>query len=89
LRLLVIVTPGASSDKLVGRHGAGWKVRLAAVPERGRANAALVALLADALRVDRRSVRVVAGHAARRKVLEIDDLPEEEVAWRLEAAARR
>src|SRR5215218_11368626 len=69
LRLLVTLTPGASSNTIVGRHGDGWKVRIAAAPERGRANAALVRLLADALRVERDSVRVVGGASGRRKVV--------------------
>jgi uncharacterized protein (TIGR00251 family) len=89
LRLLVTVTPGASRDELVGRHGEGWRVRVAAAPQRGRANNAVVALLAGALGIDRGSVRVVAGHAARKKVVEIDGLGEEEAGRRLESAARR
>jgi uncharacterized protein (TIGR00251 family) len=88
LRLLVTVTPGASRDKIVGRHDEGWKVRVAAAPQRGRANDAVVALLAEALGVDRGSVRIVAGHAARRKMDEIDGLGEKEAGRRLEAAAR-
>jgi uncharacterized protein (TIGR00251 family) len=89
LRLLLTVTPGAFRDELVGRHGEGWKARVTAAPERGRANDAVVSLLAEALETDRRSVRVVAGHAARHKVVEIDGLDEEEVGRRLDAAARR
>jgi uncharacterized protein YggU (UPF0235/DUF167 family) len=51
---------------------------VAAAPERGRANEALVALLADALEVPRARISVVGGHTARRKILAIDglDLPE-------------
>jgi uncharacterized protein YggU (UPF0235/DUF167 family) len=89
LRLLLSVTPGASRDELVGRHGEGWKARVSAAPERGRANDAVIALLAGVLRIDRGSIRVVAGHAARRKVVEIDGLDEEEAGRRLDAAARR
>jgi uncharacterized protein len=89
LRLLLSVTPGASRDELVGRHGEGWKARVTAAPERGRANDAVIALLAGVLRIDRGSIRVVAGHAARRKVVEIAGLDEEEAGRRLDAAARR
>jgi uncharacterized protein YggU (UPF0235/DUF167 family) len=89
LRLLLSVTPGASRDELVGRHGEGWKARVTAAPERGRANDAVIALLAGVLRIDRGSIRVVAGHAARRKVVEMAGLDEEEAGRRLDAAARR
>jgi uncharacterized protein len=47
---------------------------VAAPPERGRANAALVALLSEMLGVPRSAVRIVAGHAARRKIVEVDGL---------------
>ena len=88
MRLLAILTPGASSNEIVGRHGDGWKVRVAAVPERGRANAALVALLAETLGVPPAAIRVTAGQTYRRKVVEIDGLNEDDVGRRLEAAAR-
>jgi uncharacterized protein len=87
--LAVTVAPGARREELVGRHGDGWKVRVTAMPERGRANDAVVVLLADALGVSSEAVRVVAGHGSRRKVVEIDDLGEEEAGRRLDAAARR
>ena len=75
---MVTVSPGASRTELVGRHGDGWRARVAAAPERGRANEALVALLADALDVPRARISVVRGQTARRKILAIDglDLPE-------------
>lgn len=77
------VSPGANRSELVGRHGDGWRARIAAPPERGRANDALCKLLGDALRVPTRSVRVVAGHTARAKVIEIDDLEPAEIERRL------
>jgi uncharacterized protein (TIGR00251 family) len=86
-RITITVSPGAARTELVGRHGDGWKVRVAAAPERGRANAALVDLLAEALALPRDRIRVVSGHASRRKLVEIGDLDAEEVGRRLEAAA--
>jgi uncharacterized protein len=71
-RISVTVSPGAARTELVGRYGDGWKARIAAPPERGRANDALVELLADALAVPRSSVRVASGLAAKRKVVEVD-----------------
>jgi uncharacterized protein len=68
---------------LVGRHGDGWKVRVAAPPERGRANEALVSLLASVLEVPASSVRVVGGQRGRAKVVEVDSLELGEVERRL------
>jgi uncharacterized protein (TIGR00251 family) len=82
-RISVTISPGASRSELVGRHGNGWRARIAAPPERGRANDALCNLLAAALSVPRNSVHVVAGQSARAKVLEIDGLDAAEIERRL------
>jgi uncharacterized protein len=82
-RIKVTVSPGAGRTALVGQHGGGWKARVAAPPERGRANDALVELLAEALAVPRSSVRVVSGLAAKTKVVEVDGLTAVEAEQRL------
>jgi uncharacterized protein YggU (UPF0235/DUF167 family) len=64
-------------------------VRIAAPPERGRANEALAALLAAALDVPVVSVRVVGGHRGRSKVVEIDDLDLGEIERRLTRVSSR
>ncbi len=74
------VSPGAKGTELVGRHGDGWRARVAAPPQRGRANAELEALLAETLGVPRASVRVVAGRASRDKVVEVKGLAPTEIA---------
>jgi uncharacterized protein (TIGR00251 family) len=79
-RISVTLSPGAKRTELVGRHGDGWKARVAAPPEGGRANHALVALLAAELDVPRDRVSVVAGRTSRRKLVEIDGLDSVEVA---------
>lgn len=81
------VSPGASRTELVGRHGAGWRARIAAAPERGRANEALCKLLADVLDVPRSSIRVVGGQTARAKIVEVDGLQPAEVERRLARGA--
>ena len=51
-RVRLRVSPGADTE-LAGRHGDGWKVRVAAPPERGRANDAVLDLLAERLGLPR------------------------------------
>jgi hypothetical protein len=58
-------------------------VRVSAAPERGRANQAVVALLASRLRVPRASLSVVSGHTARDKVIELRGLDADEAERRL------
>jgi uncharacterized protein len=83
-RLRLRVSPGATRTELVGRHGPAWKVRVSAAPERGRANDAVVALLARRLRVPRSSLSLVSGHTGRDKVVELQGLDEVEAERRLE-----
>jgi uncharacterized protein YggU (UPF0235/DUF167 family) len=82
-RIVVTVSPGASRTELVGRHGEGWKARVAATPERGRANEALLDLLAGALDLPRHRLAVVAGRTARRKIVEVAGLDLDEISRRL------
>lgn len=60
------------------------KLRVSAPPERGKANAAVEALLAEALGLSRENVRIVAGHGSARKIVEIAGLSETDVRARLE-----
>jgi hypothetical protein len=87
-RLQLRVAPGSRSGRVVGRHGGGWKVSVQAAPERGRANEAVLLLVAHALGVPRRDVRVVAGRAGRDKVVALDGIGPNEADRRLAAAAR-
>jgi uncharacterized protein (TIGR00251 family) len=82
-RLRLKVSPGAARTEVTGRQGDAWKVRVAAAPERGRANDALVRLLAERLDVPRSAVSVVSGHAARDKVVELRGLDRDEAERRL------
>ncbi len=86
-RLAVRVHPGARRPGLAGWMDDGTlKVAVAAPPEGGRANAAVVALLAAALGVPRRQVSVARGASSRGKTIEIDGLDGAEVRRRLDAA---
>ena len=85
-RLRVRVASGARSSAIVGRHGDAWKVRVAAAPERGRANDAAVDVIASALGVERSNVRLVGGAAARDKVFELTGISRAEAERRLALA---
>lgn len=84
LRLRVV--PGATRPGVVGRHGDAWKIRVSAPAEDGRANDAVLDLLARTLDLPRRDLRLSVGSASRDKVVLLDGLTEEAVATRLAAA---
>ena len=81
------MAPGASRAGVVGRHGDAWKLRVAAPPEGGRANDAVIRLLADTLAVPRASVTLVSGHGARDKIVELTGLEPGQIERRLTSAA--
>lgn len=77
--LRVAVVPNARRTGADGLHDGALRVRLAAQPVEGQANARLLAWLAAELGCARRAVRLQRGDAARRKAVEID-LPAAAVA---------
>ena len=81
LSLVVRLTPKGGRDAIDGLETMGdgkavLKARVRAVPEDGKANAALVELLAKALRVPRSAVSVATGQTSRVKMLEISGDPD-------------
>ena len=85
--LRVRVQPGARLTGLVGWMADGTlKLKVSAPPEAGRANRAVVELLAGVLGVREGAVRVVRGQSARAKTVEVDGLEEGIVAARITAA---
>lgn len=76
------VQPGAARTEFVGEHGGRLKLRLAAPPVKGKANAALVEFLAGYFNVPKRSVRIAAGHKSRRKRVVIEG-----AEWKTPSAA--
>lgn len=92
------LTPRASRDAIGGFQAGGGDgrargdvlvVRVTAPPVDGRANDALLRLLARALDLPPSALRLVAGESARSKVVEVAGLEETEVRRRLEAASTR
>ncbi len=65
--LPVKVVPNASRDRVVGLLGDALKVAVSAPPEKGKANKAVAAVLAEALSLPTRQVRLVSGAASARK----------------------
>ncbi len=79
----VLVVPGASRSAVVGLHGDVLRVRVAAPPERGKANRAVCAVIAAALGIKRGDVHVVSGPTHRRKTLAVQGLEPAAVRARL------
>ncbi|HKT45108.1 MAG TPA: DUF167 domain-containing protein [Gaiellaceae bacterium] len=86
-RLRLRVSPGSGRAEFVGRYGDAWKVRVTAAPEHGRANDAVLRLVADTLAVPLASVAIVSGHGARDKIIELTGVGPGLVERRLASAS--
>lgn len=70
LRFKVRVLTRASRTEIAGVHGDALKIRVAASPVEGAANAELITLLAKQLRLPKSAISIVRGLKGRDKVLE-------------------
>ncbi len=84
VELAVHAQPGAGRTQVVGRHGDALKVRVAAPPERGRANEAVAALLVESFGLTTKQVTLVAGETSRSKRFRLDGVEPDAVAKRLD-----
>ena len=75
----VHVQPGAGRTAVVGRHGRALKLRVAAPPVGGKANAAAAELLAETFGVKEQDVELVAGDRSRLKRYRVQGLDADEV----------
>lgn len=82
LLLHLRVTPNAGADRIEGTEQrddgtAVLRIRVGAVPDKGKANAAVIALLAKALGMPKSSITLVNGETARLKTVHLDGDPYE------------
>lgn len=75
MTLAVRVQPRARRDAVVGLHAGRLKLRIAAAPDDGAANARLRQFVAGLFGVPLRQVTLLAGQAARDKLLRVDGAP--------------
>ncbi|MGV1758582.1 DUF167 domain-containing protein [Rhizobium sp. A22-96] len=92
LRLSVRLTPNGGRDSIdgveTGSDGQSYlKARVSVAPEKGKANKALIALLARSMGIPKSSLELVSGDTARKKILRIEGEPED-LMQRLNAIAK-
>ncbi len=83
VRLQLKVAPKSGRNAITGWMGDTLKLSVTAVPERGKANEAVIELLADALRVPKSAIQVLRGASSSQKLVQIEGLTETEVTIQL------
>jgi uncharacterized protein (TIGR00251 family) len=71
IRLEIKAVPGASKTEFAGIKDGRLRIRLAAAPEDGKANAELLSFLSKALGCAKRDLRLISGEKSRLKVVAI------------------
>jgi uncharacterized protein (TIGR00251 family) len=70
-RINVTVKPNAKKSQVTKLSGTEYRVSVHAAPSDGKANLALIALLADYFSVSKSTIKIIRGLSSRKKVLEI------------------
>jgi uncharacterized protein (TIGR00251 family) len=73
--LKIKVTPNSSKNKIVGWLNDVLKIRIAAPPQKGKANKELVEFLSEEFKIPKSSIEIKKGYKERNKIIEINSLP--------------
>ena len=73
------VIPNASNNSIEGFSGDVLRIRIAAAPDKGKANEELIAFLSERLKLPKSNFNILSGHTSRLKRLEIIGLKEEDI----------
>lgn len=82
-RLVIRVTPSAGRNEIAGWREGTLQVKVAAPPEKGKANKELIDFLGRALGVRKSAISIVKGETSRNKAIEIEGMSREEIINRL------
>lgn len=83
MKLKVKIIPNASSTSCSGWMGDVLKIKVKEIPEKGKANKAVLNFLSSLLKCPLRDVEIISGHTNTIKTIEIQHLDEKEIRKRL------
>lgn len=79
VRIQVKISPGASRTKILGPHGDCLKIAVNAPPEKGKANHAVIELLAGLLKIPKQQISILSGLTSSRKSLLVKGVTADDV----------
>jgi uncharacterized protein (TIGR00251 family) len=83
----VKVYPGAARDEIIGLASGALQLKIAAPPEKGKANRALIDFLSDLLDIKKSAITIVKGETGRNKLIAIQGLTPADVIKLLSSQA--
>jgi uncharacterized protein (TIGR00251 family) len=82
-RLAVKVTPNAGRNVISGFKDGVLQIKIAAPPDKGKANKELIDFLSERLGIKKSAITIVKGHTSRNKIIDIEGINREEALKRL------
>jgi uncharacterized protein (TIGR00251 family) len=85
VRISFKITPGAARNEILGLTNDIWRIKIAAPPDKGKANKELIEFLSDILGIKKDRICILKGQTSHNKILTIEGLSIEETHARLSA----
>jgi uncharacterized protein len=82
-KISVKVTPNSGRNEVVGLANGVWRIKVAAPPDKGKANKELIEFLSETLGLKKDAIGILKGQTSHHKIVYIDGLTAEEAAARL------
>ena len=79
MKISIKVVPGSSQNTIAGWLGESLKIKVKCPPESGKANKAVITLLASQLNIPKTTINIISGGKSSHKILEINTLTEKEI----------
>ena len=71
MKIFIKVYPSSKEEKVVKKDDGSFNVRVKAPPQEGKANKAVINVLAKYFGVSKNSIMIKAGHSSKNKIIEI------------------
>ncbi len=83
IRIPIKVQPNAGINQVVGLSNGIWRIKVAAPPDKGKANKELVEFLSEVLGLRKDQIAIIKGHTSHNKLVSVEGLTQAEVEVRL------
>ncbi len=77
--LYVKITPNAKSNSIVGFQEEVLKIKIQAIPDKGKANSELINFLSKELSIPKKHITILSGHTSRLKKLSLEGVTKESI----------
>lgn len=82
-KISIKAQPNAGRNEVVGLVNGVWKIKIAAPPDKGKANKELVEFLSEVLEIKKDGINILRGQTSHNKVVEIEGLDEKTLAAKM------